>query len=194
MIKSLLVSSVALAVLVSQGYAYGQSPNQRWECALDLHQGDKGTLSLNRKGDNVNGAIQFSRNDNVFDSDVSGSWVGNQIDLIRLVGSDSTEQMAGVVVALGTEKVSIGGRYSIGYQGVWSANCDLVSESANIEKVQSESFTSTQVKPEMPTDKEKVTFSIASSHPSGVKEISIFLGSDKAVSYTHLTLPTILLV
>jgi len=91
----------------------------------------------------------------------------------------STELMTGVAVALGTKKMNIGGRYSAGYQGVWSANCDLVSESSSTQRTESEMFTNTKVTPDMPTDKQKVTFSVSASHPDGIKQLSIFLGSEE---------------
>ena len=171
---------IGLAILSS--HAQAQSGNQSWECALDLHQGDKGTLTLNREEDNLDGVIRFSRNDNVFESTVSGTWNTNRIDLTRLLDAGSTELMAGVVVALGTKKMNIGGRYSDGYQGVWSANCDLVSEvshTKSAEDIESEVFTETKVTPEMPTDKQKVTFSISASHSDGIKQLSVFLGSEE---------------
>jgi len=156
---------IGLAILSS--HAQAQSGNQSWECALDLHQGDKGTLTLNREEDNLDGVIRFSRNDNVFESTVSGTWNTNRIDLTRLLDAGSTELMTGVVVALGTKKMNIGGRYSDGYQGVWSANCDLVSEvnqTKSAEDIESEVFTETKVTPEMPTD---------------IKQLSVFLGSEE---------------
>jgi len=170
---------IGLAALSSHGYAQTQSDSQSWECALDLHQGDKGTLTLDRQDDSLDGVIRFSRNDNVFESAVSGNWNANEIQLTRLLDAGSTELMIGVAVALGTKKVNIGGRYAAAYQGVWSADCDLVSESNVTDKVQSSVFTTTKVTPEMPTDKQKVTFNVSASHPDGVKQLSIFLGSEE---------------
>jgi len=174
-----VVVFIGLVVFSSQSYSQNQPAGQNWECALDLHQGDKGTLTLNKNGDSLDGVIRFSRNDNVFESEVSGDWNAGKIDLTRLLGAGSTELMTGVAVALGTKKMNIGGRYSAGYQGVWSANCDLVSESNNTKSVEGEVFTETKVTPEIPTNKEKVTFDVSASHPDGIKQISIFLGSEE---------------
>ena len=168
---------IGLVSFCGQSYGQVKSNNQLWECALDLHQGDKGTLSLDKEGDGVDGFIRFSRNDNVFESAVTGKWSANEIQLTRLLDAGSTELMTGIAVALGTKKMNIGGRYAADYQGVWSADCDLVSESNVTDKVESQVFTTTKVTPEMLTDKQKATFNISASHPAGVKQLSIFLGS-----------------
>jgi len=173
-----VIAFIGLLIFSSQSFVQAQSADQ-WECALDLHQGDKGTLTLNRSGDDLDGIIRFSRNGNEFESEVSGSWNAGKIDLTRLLDADSTELMTGIAVALGTKKMNIGGRYSAGFQGVWSANCDLVSESSGSESVDSETFTSTKVSPESPTSKQKVTFSVSASHPEGIKQVSIFLGNEE---------------
>ena len=175
-----VITFIGIAILSSQGFAQDQSGEQRWECALDLHQGDQGTLSLNKNGEELDGLISFYRNDNVFESAVTGSWRANKIDLTRLLGAGSTELMSGITVPLGTKRMNIGGRYSADYQGVWSANCDLVSESNNAVNPSNESFTTNaEVTPSAPTDKQKVTFKASVSHPAGIKQVSFFLGSEK---------------
>lgn len=175
----LLISAI---VVSGQTQAQNQSATQSWECALDLHQGDAGTLSLERSSENVQGVIQFSRNDSVFESEVSGNWVDDKINLTRLIDSASTEAMSGIVVTLGTEKVNIGGRFATDYQGVWSADCDLVSESNVTQRQSTEEVlpsTSSRIRPNSPNSQDKITFSVLASHPDGIEKVSFFLGSDE---------------
>lgn len=181
--KHLIVLIIAL-VISNQSYAQTQSGTQNWECALDLHQGDIGTLSLIRDNNNLQGVISYRRNDSAFENDVSGSWNGDTITLKRIVGSDSSEDMSGVAIVLGSQKVNIGGRYATNYQGVWSADCDLVSEIATNDvsdetNAQTLPSTTSRVRPSTPNNSDSITFSALGSHPDGIQTMSFYLGDKK---------------
>ena len=178
---------VLITFISLNAVTYGQASNnsvENWACALNLHQGDTGTLSLIRLNNNVDGVIKINRNNSVLESEVNGSWVGNSIDLKRLLGSNSNESMIGTVVTLGTAKVNIGGRFSDGFQGVWSANCDLIAGGASnntslttnpVTEVQPS--TSSRISPNTPNQEDRITFSAVATHPEGVESIDIFLGN-----------------
>lgn len=177
-----------VAMLASHGIAYSANAalaeTQQWECAVNLHQGDNGTLSIERKGDKIEGMINIKRNDSVFENEVSGRWVANEISIKRFLGDSSSDSMAGIVIELGTKKVKIGGRFSSEYQGVWSADCDLVSTSALAKENTSdagspskvEPSTSIRVTPNNPNNKDRIEFSARASHPDGIESVAFFLG------------------
>ena len=189
---SLLIFSCLYAAVAYGQSSYGsqQWGSQQWECALDLHQGDTGSLSLLRENDSVQGEIQLKRNSTVFTDEVTGSWYNNLIELNRLIGDDRSEQMSGVSIVLGTKKINLAGRYGADFQGVWSANCDLVSgssagssasSSAPKNAVQIPSISS-KVTPNTPSSKDSITFSTFASHPEGIAKITIFLGNKEVHS------------
>lgn len=169
-----------------------QAQTQQWECAVNLQQGDTGTMSLTQEGDRVQGSITTVRNKIEFSNDVSGRWVDNVINIKRFLGANSNEPMAGVVVKLGTQKVKIGGRFSSEYQGVWSADCDLLSSSSlNEQNRASEgearrvaanavppSITS-RVSPSKPNSQDRITLSARASHPDGIESVDFFVGDKK---------------
>ena len=175
---------IAAIIFCSQSYAQSQGVTENWECALNLHQGDTGTLTLYRTDDSLEGTISFNRNESTFESNVSGSWVNDKITLKRIIGSDSSEDMSGLTIILGAKKVNIGGRFSTDYQGVWSADCDLVSEAPKIDTDATDSkilpSTSSRIRPNSPTNSDSITFSALASHPDGIETISFYLG-DKQI-------------
>lgn len=181
----LLVGLVTWIIVSSVANSQSVTENQQWECALDLHQGDTGTMSLNRSGNNIDGEIRVTRNELVLESNLDGRWIGNEIDLNRLLDSNSSEAMTGVVLALGTEKVKIGGRFSNDYHGVWSADCDLVAGStvAQASEISSPEAvvpsTRSSLSPSNPTNRDRLTFSADATHAEGIEKITFFLGSDE---------------
>lgn len=188
-----------LAALLISSFCFNsqvQAQIQQWECAVNLQQGDTGTMSLSKDGDQVEGSITTVRNSNNFSSELSGRWSDNAINLKRLLDANSNEPMAGIVVTLGTKKVKIGGRFSSEYQGVWSADCDLVSSSATKEDSvtgTSDGATSStlntvvpsitsRVSPSKPSSKDKIKLSAQASHPDGIASIVFFVGGKKVHS------------
>lgn len=178
----------ALLSVNAAGITAATAATQEWACAVNLQQGDAGSMSLVREGDQVDGVITITRNDSVFESAISGRWNGNTIDLKRLHDANTNQPFAGIVVTLGTEKVKIGGRFSNTYQGVWSADCDLVSSSPSNGKSNTASDTAqasvepsitSRVTPSNPSDKDRVTLSAQASHPDGIKTVSFYIGDKK---------------
>ena len=163
------------------GHTQNNQISQQWECALDLHQGDKGTLSLNRARDTVEGIIRINRNDSVFESEVEGDWFDNYLNMERIFESDENEPMSGLILALKSDRMKIGGRFSTEFQGVWSADCDLVSTinlaADNIDSGPFPPSTSTRVSPSDPSTKDKLKFSAVATHPEGIKSITFYVNN-----------------
>jgi len=180
-----LLATVPTLLVSSSIYAATNTETQKWECALNLHQGDSGTLSIERAGDEMTGVISVTRNENVFENEVSGRWAGNEINVKRLLDSNDSESMTGIVVKTGTKSAKIGGRFSANYQGVWSADCDLVSASqakqdnSSATNSETEPSTNSIVSPNSPNSRDRIKFSANASHPDGVKSISFFLGKNE---------------
>ncbi len=180
-VKSLsLVTALGMLMLSQVTHA------QSWECALDLQQGDRGSLSLNRDNQSVKGEIVINRNDKRFAQDVEGRWVGKEIELTRFTTANSSQMMHGIAIKVGAEQVRIGGRFGDGLSGVWSADCDLATSesitpaSAESQKEDSKQgsivpSTSMQTIPFRPSDRDAVEFVAKASHPDGIKSMSIFV-------------------
>ena len=181
-------------LLISTWCFTSQAQSQQWECAVNLQQGDTGTMSLSKEGDQVEGSITTKRNNNSFSSIVNGRWSDNVINLKRLLDANSNEPMAGIVVTLGTEKVKIGGRFASEYQGVWSADCDLVSASPSTEEgsrtdlpIEATSSTlstispsiTSRVSPSQPNSNDQIKFSARASHSDGIESLSFYVSGKK---------------
>lgn len=173
--------------------SHADAQTQQWECAVNLQQGDTGVMSLSRDGDQVQGELNTTRNRTSFKSELKGGWKGNEINLTRLLDANSNEPMAGIVVTLGTEKIKIGGRFSSEYQGVWSADCSLVSSTSSndVPRVKEPSGSepsaaipalTSRVTPSVPSSKDQITLSARASHPDGIESLDFFVGGKKVHS------------
>lgn len=188
-IASLAVILVSTVCFANQAHAQ----TEQWECAVNLQQGDTGTMSLTKNASQVEGRLTTVRNGNDFKSELNGSWNDNTLNLTRLLDASSNEPMAGVVVSLGTNKVKIGGRFSSEYQGVWSADCDLVSSLAIAQPSSDESEAddasnsippsiTSRVSPSTPSTNDRIKFSARASHPDGIKSLAFYIGAKKVHS------------
>jgi hypothetical protein len=97
--------------------------------------------------------------------------------------------MAAIMVRTGKQNIQLGGRFGLGYKGVWSAECEFVSEKqVNVpdsdensepkpDKPIVKAGPSTNVKalPYKPTTKDRINFSATAAHSDGVRSISIIL-------------------
>jgi len=178
-LSTIFISIISLLSFVSYSHA---EEVQKWECAVNLHQGDSGILSLENSAGKVTGMMSIKRNESEFKSEVSGNWVAEQINLKRLLDSGSNDLMTGAVIALGTKKVKIGGRFSVGYQGVWSADCDLVSSldiSSKSSSTEKEPSTTSRITPSNPTNKDSIVFFARATHPDGIESLSFFINDKK---------------
>ena len=202
MIKRLTaLTTLIYATCIFDSYAQTES----WECALNLHQGDTGSLTLKRTDESITGSIRISRNESDFDSDVSGQWVGDKIDLNRLVDSHTSEQMTGIASRVGTQQVKIGGRFAAGFLGVWSADCNRISvESKQLQsdageqagqQVEVPPSISSRVSPNSPTEKDRLKFFALANHPDGIQSVTFYLADKKihscassSCSFSHAAL------
>jgi hypothetical protein len=99
---------------------------ETWRCAIDLHQGDKGTLELTRKAPFIEGKLTIERGDRSFESAVRGEWGEAEIRFSRTLSSTSYQPFQGTVTSAGSGEVLMEGRFAAGNAGQWSCRCQLV--------------------------------------------------------------------
>lgn len=97
---------------------------QNWECRLDLHQGDTGTLRILRRGDQVRGEIEVERVAGT--TRIAGNWHGDAIAFSRTLSSSSHQPFRGITIAQDSA-IRMGGRFANAYRGVWSADCAVAA-------------------------------------------------------------------
>ncbi|MDD2335643.1 MAG: hypothetical protein PHD01_03605 [Geobacteraceae bacterium] len=98
---------------------------ENWQCTLDLHQGDTGTLEFTRTGALIKGKTIVHRGANTFENTVKGTWSGATIKFWReLNPSSSGQPFKGIAVSTDDNKVKMGGRFANLFAGVWSADCE----------------------------------------------------------------------
>ena len=94
---------------------------ERWRCDVDLHQGDTGTLWLDRQRGEVQGIMVVR--DGTQKHRVSGSWTEDRIELWRALSESSGQPFVGTVTGPGDGTLRMAGRFAHQYSGVWSAEC-----------------------------------------------------------------------
>ncbi|MES9946549.1 MAG: ribosomal protein L7/L12 [Candidatus Thiodiazotropha sp.] len=100
---------------------------QAWRCEVDLHQGDVGTIKLNRTGDKIRGAMYIKRIDGKHP--ISGTWKGDRIEFRRKLSASSGQPFKGTATETSDNTVAMTGRFAYQYAGVWSADCTQVGSS-----------------------------------------------------------------
>lgn len=96
-----------------------------WQCTLDLHQGDTGTLEFRRTGSAITGKTIVHRGENTFENIIQGTWSGSTIEFWReLTPSSSGQHFRGIAVSTEGNKVKMAGRFANQFAGVWSADCE----------------------------------------------------------------------
>jgi len=173
--KAALISLLLLITSTSDA-----KDTEHWECALNLQQGDTGSMTLKRSDTSVSGRININRNDSEFIQELEGRWLNRELELTRFLNSSDNQVMHGIAIRVGTEQVRIGGRYAEGFNGVWNADCDLVSSGKGGDSSQQESSTvppsiSARATPSSPTSRDTVQFSAKAFHPDGIESITFFV-------------------
>jgi len=170
-----------LLIFVNNSYANG---TDHWECALNLQQGDTGSMTLKRSDSLVTGSININRNGNKFTQELEGLWFDNKIELKRFVNASSNQPMHGIAISVGAKHVKMGGRYAEGFNGVWSADCDLVSTTKNKadspstqEASQVLPSISVRATPSSPVSHDTIKFAARAFHPDDIASISFFLNN-----------------
>ena len=186
--------------LVVGAQASAQS-KESWECSLDLHQGDTGTLSFARQGSAISGATYVERGDHKHQ--INGSWQGNKITFRRTLGGNSVQDFDGIAITINDREVRMGGRFAARYNGVWSANCGLVRQTVDVsggvkrppvpvrpadplqperpvEPTSAGPALNMRATPYEPTERDKLQFSVEASHSQGVESIEIFVNGQSA--------------
>lgn len=188
MFKTFVSLAIVLLSINWASFAIAEpSQTEQWECAINMHQGDNGILSIERAGEDISGMLSIKRNESVFEHEINGRWASNEINIKRLLDDSRNDSMLGVVISLGTKKANMGGRYLAEYQGVWSADCDLVAtselptDSADGADTNSqiEPSTSAGVIPNRPNTADRIKFSARAAHPDGIESVSFFVGNKK---------------
>lgn len=180
--KTTLLFSLIFFTLLSNANAAEQ-----WQCALDLQQGDKGSMTLERSNASVTGSINIDRNGSEFSQEIEGRWLDREVEFKRFLNSTSNEEMHGVAIRVGTSQVKMGGRFAEGLNGVWSADCDLVSaelikasDTAKKPPSEIEPSISARTTPTKPVSGDKVSFAAQAFHTDGIESITFYL-NDKSV-------------
>ena len=178
-IRENIMKKIIIATLLLTFTHSGHAQNsESWKCAVDLQQGDRGSMTLNRTDTQVTGSIDFSRGGSDFSQEVEGRWLDREIELKRFVNSSSNQSMHGIAIRIGSEQIKMGGRYAEGLNGVWSADCDLVSSSNSKTSEQTsatEPSISMRATPFRPTSRDKVEFAAQAFHPDGIESITFFV-------------------
>jgi ribosomal protein L7/L12 len=92
-----------------------------WICTVDLHQGDTGKMEFTRRGVDIRGAMLITRGPQKHG--ISGTWKGDSIRFVRVLGQNSRQQFEGTVSRTSGGQVRMAGRFAHEFSGVWSADC-----------------------------------------------------------------------
>ena len=180
--KSALICLLLLIANIASANA-----TETWQCALNLQQGDKGSMTLELSDASLSGTINIDRNGSEFTQELDGRWIDREVEIKRYISSNSNQTMHGIAIQVGAEQVKMGGRYAEGLNGVWSADCDLVSQSAKEpadsseqEPVQVAPSISVRATPFRPSNHQTIQFSAQAVHPQGIESITFYL-NDKSI-------------
>jgi hypothetical protein len=97
------------------------STSTNWECSLDLHQGDTGTLVMVRTGEAVRGKTAILRGPQTHE--ISGIWSDRVVRFDRTLSETSRQVFVGVAEPVSPTEVRMAGRFAAGFRGIWSAEC-----------------------------------------------------------------------
>lgn len=177
---------IACFIFLGSNLSVANSTEQ-WQCALDLQQGDKGSMTLEKSNASVTGSISINRNGSDFSQEVEGRWNQQEVELKRFVNNSSNQTMHGIAIRVGSKQVKMGGRFAEGLNGVWSADCDLVSavaskDAASSDKTASQAEPSISVRtiPPQPSQRDKIEFSARAFHADGIESIAFYV-NDKEI-------------
>jgi hypothetical protein len=120
------VGLLCIIILCAAFFAPAESQAvEIWQCTLDLHQGDTGTLEFSRTGSDITGKTIVHRGENTFENIIKGTWTGSTIEFWReLTPSSSGQPFRGIAVSTDGNKVKMAGRFANQFAGVWSADCE----------------------------------------------------------------------
>ena len=120
--------------LLSGGHAAGGTGH--WRCALDLHQGDTGTLEFTREGSTIKGKTVVGRGQNTFVNEIHGQWNEGEISFSRILSATSYQPFRGAVSPTGRNRVRMEGQFAAGYRGTWTCECKFLEEVAKAKLTQ----------------------------------------------------------
>ena len=125
MCRASCVSSCLLVAVLLLLPAPAAAGWDRWDCAIDLHQGDTGTLTISRTGTSLVGRIIVSRNGVPSEHAIDGEWSDDRITFIRHLSATGRDIQAftGVALAGDDGRARMAGRFARSFEGVWSADC-----------------------------------------------------------------------
>jgi hypothetical protein len=140
---------------------------ETWEGDIDLHQGDRGTVSFTRAGSAITGRIRVLRNELPQEHSIDGTWSGDQVRFTRHLSSTSIQPFEGTASQDGPDHVTMSGRFAANLAGEWSAECRRTGSSPkagpSLER---------RITPYHPTERDQITFSAVASHSSGVRDVT----------------------
>jgi hypothetical protein len=140
---------------------------ETWEGDIDLHQGDRGTVSFTRAGSAIAGRMRVLRNELPQEHSIDGTWSGDQVRFTRHLSSTSIQPFEGTASQDGPDRVTMNGRFAANLAGEWSAECRRIGSSPrpgpNLEL---------RITPYHPTERDRITFSATARHSSGVRDVT----------------------
>lgn len=149
---------------------------ETWDGDIDLHQGDRGTISFTREVSAITGRIRVRRGQSEQEHSIDGTWTGDQIRFTRRLDASSIQPFEGTASAAGPDHVIMSGRFAANLAGEWSADCRRTSQGPkptgpNLDL---------RFAPFHPTADDRITFSATAQHSSGVRDVTHFING-KAV-------------
>src|SRR4051794_21095680 len=83
---------------------------ETWDGDIDLHQGDRGTISFNREVSAITGRVRVRRGQSEQEHSIDGTWTGAQIRFTRRLDASSIQPFEGTASPVGPDHVIMSGR------------------------------------------------------------------------------------
>jgi hypothetical protein len=140
---------------------------ETWEGDIDLHQGDRGTVSFTRAGSAIAGRIRVLRTRSEQEHSIDGTWSGDQVRFTRHLSATSIQPFEGTASQDAPDHVSMSGRFAANLAGAWSAECRRTGSSSRPGP-----NLSIRITPYRPTERDRITFSAVAQPSSGVRDVT----------------------
>ena len=121
---------IAFFVVVFAGMIY--YPNSaaaglkdKWQCTIDLHQGDTGTIEFAKDGSHIIGKIIITKKTRTSESTIEGEFGETEVYFKRTLSDMSYQPFKGIISIVDTKHMKIEGLFASGFSGKWSADCTM---------------------------------------------------------------------
>lgn len=126
--RSLGVALFGGALLAGASIALEARAPVQWDCQIDLHQGDRGTLTLEMREDESFQGKLIVEPGRGGRSIVAGTWQRNTIRFRHATPGRRAEAFVGMSIGAPDGTVRMAGRFGETFDGVWSASCGRTAE------------------------------------------------------------------